>query len=144
MVEYFFKFCLSGEILPNLVTLIMAATWIEATSLSASVTKLGKILKMFGRGWGYFSSWQNFESTLAKIITILQQFQCWKWPNIEKHNLAIWSHCKGCNDYSHKSRIATSFWAPGTRTRQALGFLSHVVGWASWRKLFNCANPSLF
>ena len=48
---------------------------------------------MFGRGLGSFCSWQNFESTLAKIIYNRSKFHCWKWPDIEKHNLAIWSHC---------------------------------------------------
>ena len=61
------------------------------------------ILKTFGRGWGSFSIWQNFESTLAKIIYYGANFYCWKWPNIEKQNLPFWSHWT--HDYCYSNKI---------------------------------------
>ena len=59
------------------------------TRLGEILLLLRKLIKTFGRVWGSFSSWQNFESTLAKQYTRCRtKFHCWKLPN----NLSIWSH----------------------------------------------------
>ena len=37
---------------------------------------------------------QNYEPTLAIFSRYWVNFNCWKWPNIERQNLVIWSHCR--------------------------------------------------
>ena len=49
--------------------------------------------------------WPDFESTLANIIYYTAKFNCWKWPNIENNNLAIWSHWRSVSVETSKSDV---------------------------------------
>ena len=42
----------------------------------------------------FFLQRQNYEPTLAIFSRYWVNFNCWKWPNIERQNLVIWSHCR--------------------------------------------------
>ena len=67
--------------------------------LPSSVTRFGETsppwlsLKCFRQFVeGLFAIWQNLKPTLAKICYWGNFLWC-KRPNIQKNNLAIWSHC---------------------------------------------------
>ena len=42
---------------------------------------------------------------LANIIYHREKFNCWKWPNIENNNLAIWSHWRSVSVETSKSDV---------------------------------------
>ena len=72
------------------------------------MTRFGETWKILAKKLAILLSslsfWKHLEPLWVKKSCLRAYFHYWKWPNIEKNNLAIWSHCASAANANKTTR----------------------------------------